>query len=117
MRVSASVSDVDLELQAEIETEEEEEGEIEQSSEIEEDIPESDDIEALTYSEQNGADDAEDELELPPPMKPITESILVGTTNGSSGSTIPTEACGKSRVSSISRYLSPSTLLNVIRYG
>ncbi|XP_076248755.1 trio Rho guanine nucleotide exchange factor isoform X3 [Calliopsis andreniformis] len=101
MRVSTSASDADLdtELQAEIETEEEEEeeGEIEQSSELEEDIPESDDIEALTYTEQNGADDAEDELELPPPMKPITEPILVGTTNGSSGSAIPTEGCGKTR--------------------
>ncbi|KOC61451.1 Triple functional domain protein [Habropoda laboriosa] len=79
---------------------EEEEGEIEQSeAELEEDAPEPDETEALTYSEQNGADDAEDELELPPPMKPITEPILVATSNASSGSVVATETCGKSRAS------------------
>nr|XP_012140243.1 PREDICTED: triple functional domain protein isoform X5 [Megachile rotundata] len=103
MRVSASVSkDYDAELArtaVEAETEEEE-GEIEQSeAELEEYVAEPDDAEASTYSEQNGADDVEDELELPPPMKPITEPILVGTANGSTGSTIPTEGCGKSRTS------------------
>ena len=105
MRVSASETEADLdaELQPGIEGAEEEEGETEQSEpEMEEDaVPEPDDVEALTYSEQNGADDAEDELELPPPMKPITEPILVATANGSSASAITTETCGKSRVSFI----------------
>lgn len=115
MRVSASVSEADLdaELHPRIEGAEEEEGETEQSEpELEEDaVPESDDVEALTYSEQNGADDAEDELELPPPMKPITEPILVATANGSSASAITTETCGKSRVSFIFTFAtaSPST--------
>ncbi|XP_060832863.1 triple functional domain protein isoform X3 [Bombus pascuorum] len=103
MRVSTSVSEADLdtELEPGLEGAEEEEGETEQSEpELEEDtMPEPDDTEALTYSEQNGADDAEDELELPPPMKPITEPILVATANGSSESAIATESCGKSRTS------------------
>lgn len=45
------------------------------------------------YLEQNGGEDGEDEFELPPPMKPITEPILVVSGNGSSGggSTIPDE--------------------------
>lgn len=99
MRVSASEADLDTELQPGIEGEEDE-GETEQSEpELEEDVPEPDNTEALTYSEQNGADDVEDELELPPPMKPITEPILVGTANGASGSAITTEGCGKSRTS------------------
>ena len=105
MRVSASSSDADLDTQPEIQhdAEEEEEGEVEQNSELEEDLiaEPDDDTETVPLSEQNGADDVEDELELPPPMKPITEPILVGTANGSSGSTIPAaEGCGKSRVSS-----------------
>lgn len=105
MRVSTSVSEADLdtELEPGLEGAEEEEGETEQSEpELEEDtMPEPDDTEALTYSEQNGADDAEDELELPPPMKPITEPILVATANGSSESAIATESCGKSLASFI----------------
>lgn len=105
MRVSASEADLDTELQPGIEGEEYE-GETEQSEpELEEDVPEPDNTEALTYSEQNGADDVEDELELPPPMKPITEPILVGTANGASGSAITTEGCGKSRVSFIFIFL------------
>lgn len=105
MRVSASEADLDTELQPGIEGEEDE-GETEQSEpELEEDVPEPDNTEALTYSEQNGADDVEDELELPPPMKPITEPILVGTANGASGSAITTEGCGKSRVSFIFIFL------------
>ncbi|CAL7943982.1 unnamed protein product [Xylocopa violacea] len=101
MRVSASATEADLdtELEAGVEAEEEE-GETEQSEpELEEDVPEPDYVETLTYSEQNGADDAEEELELPPPMKPITEPILVASANGASGSAITTEGCGKSRTS------------------
>lgn len=103
MRVSTSAfeADLDTELQPGIEIKEEE-GETEQSEPELEDVPEPDDSEALTYSEQNGADDAEDELELPPPMKPITEPILVATANGATGSAIATEGCAKSRVSRIS---------------
>lgn len=105
MHVSASVSDahLDTDFQEEARVDaDEEEGETEQSEpELEEDTPEPDDAEALTYSEQNGADDVEDELELPPPMKPITEPILVATANGSSTSVIAPEGCGKTRVSSV----------------
>ncbi|XP_033331721.2 trio Rho guanine nucleotide exchange factor isoform X4 [Megalopta genalis] len=96
---ASDVADLDADIQVEIDVEEEEEGEIEQTSELEKDVPEPDDAEALTYSEQNGADDVEDDLELPPPMKPITDPILVGTANGASGTAIPTETCGKSRAS------------------
>ncbi|XP_078043886.1 trio Rho guanine nucleotide exchange factor isoform X2 [Augochlora pura] len=96
---ASDVADLDADIQVEIDVEEEEEIEIVQTSELEKDVPEPDDVEALTYSEQNGADDVEDDLELPPPMKPITDPILVGTANGASGTAIPTETCGKSRAS------------------
>lgn len=56
---------------------------------------ESDDTTAASSQEQNGGEDADDDLELPPPMKPITEPILVTTANGPSGSTIPSELPGK----------------------
>ncbi|XP_015125607.1 triple functional domain protein isoform X1 [Diachasma alloeum] len=47
------------------------------------------------YLEQNGGEDGDDDFELPPPMKPIPEPILVATGNGPSGSTIPDELPGK----------------------
>ena len=79
---------------------EEEEGEGEEQQEVEvdvdvdADVTESDDTVVTSLQEQNG-EDADDDLELPPPMKPITESILVATANGPSGSTIPSELPGK----------------------
>ncbi|XP_043287262.1 kalirin isoform X2 [Venturia canescens] len=54
-----------------------------------------DDAETPTFLEQNGGEDGEDDFELPPPMKPITEPILVATGNGPPGSTIPDELPGK----------------------
>ncbi|XP_051163454.1 triple functional domain protein isoform X3 [Leptopilina boulardi] len=53
------------------------------------------DGETPAFLEQNGGEDAEDDLELPPPMKPITEPILVATGNGPPGSTAPDELPGK----------------------
>lgn len=47
------------------------------------------------YLEQNGGEDGDDDFELPPPMKPIPEPILVATGNGPSGSVIPDELPGK----------------------
>ncbi|XP_066586985.1 triple functional domain protein isoform X3 [Prorops nasuta] len=61
----------------------------------EEEEPESEDVEAPALFEQNGGEDAEDDLELPPPMKPITEPILVTAGNGTPGSTLPDELPGK----------------------
>ncbi|XP_015585806.1 triple functional domain protein isoform X4 [Cephus cinctus] len=61
----------------------------------EEDEVECEDGEAPAFLEQNGGEDAEDDLELPPPMKPITEPILVASGNGPPGSTIPDELPGK----------------------
>ena len=61
----------------------------------EEEEVELDDGEAPTFLEQNGGEDGEDDFELPPPMKPITEPILVATGNGPPGSTIPDELPGK----------------------
>ncbi|KAF7988703.1 hypothetical protein HCN44_001276 [Aphidius gifuensis] len=43
------------------------------------------------YLEQNGGEDGDDDFELPPPMKPITEPILVVSGNGTSVSTIQDE--------------------------
>lgn len=44
------------------------------------------------YLEQNGGEDGDDDFELPPPMKPITETILVVSGgNGTSVSTIQDE--------------------------
>jgi hypothetical protein len=77
---------------------EEEGGEEQQEVEVDvdTDVTESDDTTAVTsLQEQNGGEDADDDLELPPPMKPITEPILVATANGPSGSTIPSELPGK----------------------
>lgn len=61
----------------------------------EEEEVEGDDGETPAFLEQNGGEDGEDDLELPPPMKPITEPILVATGNGPPGSTIPDELPGK----------------------
>ncbi|XP_046409767.1 kalirin isoform X2 [Neodiprion fabricii] len=62
--------------------------------EEEEDV-EGEDGETPAFLEQNGGEDGEDDLELPPPMKPITEPIVVVTGNGPPGSTIPDELSGK----------------------
>lgn len=61
----------------------------------EEEEVECDDGEVPAFLEQNGGEDAEDDFELPPPMKPITEPILVAAGNGPPGSTIPDELPGK----------------------
>jgi len=76
---------------------EEEEDEEQHEVDVDVDVTcESDDTTAVTSSqEQNGGEDADDDLELPPPMKPITEPILVTAANGPSGSTIPSELPGK----------------------
>lgn len=76
--------------------EEEEEEEGEEHVEISETISATyDDGEGNVFHEQNGTEDGEDDLELPPPMKPITEPILVAAGNGPPGSTIPDELPGK----------------------
>jgi len=75
--------------------ESEEQQEVEVDVDVEADITESDDTAVTSLQEQNGGEDADDDLELPPPMKPITEPILVATANGPSGSTIPNELPGK----------------------
>lgn len=78
------------------EEENEEQQEIEEVDvDVDADITESDDATVASLQEQNGGEDADDDLELPPPMKPITEPILVTTANGPSGSTIPNELPGK----------------------
>lgn len=84
------------------EIDKEEEGEEQQEVEVDVDVDvtESEDTVAVALQEQNGGEDADDDLELPPPMKPITEPILVTTANGPSGSTIPNELSGK-RVSTL----------------
>ncbi|KAK0088984.1 hypothetical protein PV325_009867 [Microctonus aethiopoides] len=61
----------------------------------EEEEVECDDGEQPPFLEQNGGEDADDDFELPPPMKPITEPILVAAGNGPPGSTIPDELPGK----------------------
>lgn len=61
----------------------------------EEEEVEGEDGETPAFLEQNGGEDGDDDLELPPPMKPITEPILVATGNGPPGSTIPEELPGK----------------------
>lgn len=86
------------------EEEGEEQQEVEVDVDVDADLTESDDTAVTSLQEQNGGEDADDDLELPPPMKPITESILVATANGPSGSTIPSELPGK-RVSISSLYL------------
>lgn len=86
------------EVEREEEAEEEEEEEHVENSET---ISAAyDDGESNVFHEQNGTEDGEDDLELPPPMKPITEPILVASGNGPPGSTIPDELPGK-RVSTI----------------
>lgn len=87
------------------EIDKEEEGEQEVEVDVDVDVTESEDTTVVGLQEQNGGEDGDDDLELPPPMKPITESILVTTANGPSGSTIPNELSGK-RVS-ILRLLIP----------
>lgn len=79
----------------EISKEEEEQQEVEVDVDVDADVTESDDTAVTSLQEQNGGEDADDDLELPPPMKPITEPILVTTANGPSGSTIPSELPGK----------------------
>lgn len=80
---------------------------------VDADVTESDDTAVTSLQEQNGGEDADDDLELPPPMKPITEPILVATANGPSGSTIPSELPGK-RVSIRALFLE-STLEKSVR--
>lgn len=77
------------------EEEGEEQHEVEVDVDVDADVTESDDTAVTSLQEQNGGEDADDDLELPPPMKPITEPILVATANGPSGSTIPSELPGK----------------------
>lgn len=78
------------------EDEEEDEGEDNRGEEEDEDNAECEESEeASAFLEQNGAEDVEDDFELPPPMKPITEPIVVTSGNGSNGSTIPDELPGK----------------------
>ncbi|XP_036147611.1 triple functional domain protein isoform X2 [Monomorium pharaonis] len=72
-----------------------EESEEQQEVDVDADVTESDDTAVTNLQEQNGGEDADDDLELPPPMKPITEPILVATANGPSGSTISNELPGK----------------------
>ncbi|XP_050446122.1 kalirin isoform X3 [Cataglyphis hispanica] len=77
----------------------EEENEEQHEVDVDVDVTcESDDTTAASSQEQNGGEDADDDLELPPPMKPITEPILVTTANGPSGSTMPSELPGKRSV-------------------
>ncbi|KYQ47509.1 Triple functional domain protein [Trachymyrmex zeteki] len=71
------------------------EAEVHEDVDVDVDVTESDDTVVTSLQEQNGGEDADDDLELPPPMKPITEPILVATANGPSGSTIPSELPGK----------------------
>lgn len=84
------------------EVDKEEEGEEQQEIDVDvdADVTESEDTTTASLQEQNGGEDADDDLELPPPMKPITEPILV-TANGPSGSAMPSELSGK-RVSYLS---------------
>ncbi|XP_023289652.1 LOW QUALITY PROTEIN: triple functional domain protein [Orussus abietinus] len=72
------------------------EGEEEEEEPYEEEAEEPEDLERPAFLEQNGGEDAEDDLELPPPMKPITEPILnVQTANAQPGSAIPDQLPGK----------------------
>lgn len=84
-----------FEVEAETQEGEEISKEEQQEVEVDVDVAESDDTAVTSLQEQNGGEDADDDLELPPPMKPITEPILVTTANGPSGSTIPSELPGK----------------------
>ncbi|XP_026826598.1 kalirin isoform X2 [Ooceraea biroi] len=79
----------------EVDKEEENEEQQEIEVDVDADVTESDETAVASLQEQNGGEDADDDLELPPPMKPITEPILVTTANGPSGSTIPSELPGK----------------------
>lgn len=89
---------------------EEEEEEEEDHGETSETISATyDDAEANVFHEQNGTEDGEDDLELPPPMKPITEPILVATGNGPPGSTIPDELPGKRASECSSKILDGAT--------
>nr|XP_050856802.1 kalirin isoform X4 [Vespula vulgaris] len=90
--------------------EEEEEEEEEEHVEISETISATyDDGEGNVFHEQNGTEDGEDDLELPPPMKPITEPILVAAGNGPPGSTIPDELPGKRASECSSKILDGAT--------
>lgn len=104
-RPGKAAFEVEVEVQEGEEVSKEEEGEEQQEVEVDvdvdADVTESDDTAVTSLQEQNGGEDADDDLELPPPMKPITEPILVATANGPSGSTIPSELPGK-RVSILS---------------
>lgn len=77
------------------EADKEEESEEQREIDVDVDVTEGEDAAAVNLQEQNGGEDADDDLELPPPMKPITEPILVTTANGPSGSAIPNELPGK----------------------
>ncbi|XP_047358806.1 kalirin isoform X2 [Vespa velutina] len=90
--------------------EEEEEEEEEEHVETSETISATyDDGEGNVFHEQNGTEDGEDDLELPPPMKPITEPILVASGNGPPGSTIPDELPGKRTSECSSKILDGAT--------
>ncbi|XP_011640411.1 kalirin isoform X1 [Pogonomyrmex barbatus] len=98
-RPGKAMFEAEAEVQEGEEVNKEEEGEEQQEVEVDvdvdADVTESDDTAVTSLQEQNGGEDADDDLELPPPMKPITEPILVATANGPSGSTIPSELPGK----------------------
>lgn len=98
-RPGKAAFEAEAEVQEGEEVSKEEEGEEQQEVEVDVDVDvdvtESDDTAVTSLQEQNGGEDADDDLELPPPMKPITEPILVATANGPSGSTIPSELPGK----------------------
>ncbi|XP_071554016.1 kalirin isoform X2 [Temnothorax nylanderi] len=98
-RPGKAAFEAEAEVQEGEEVSKEEEGEEQQEVEVDvdvdADVTESDDTAVTSLQEQNGGEDADDDLELPPPMKPITEPILVATANGPSGSTIPSELPGK----------------------
>lgn len=100
-RPGKTAFEAEAEVQEGEEVSKEEEGEEQQEVEVDvdvdadADVTESDDTAVTSLQEQNGGEDADDDLELPPPMKPITEPILVTTANGPSGSTIPSDVPGK----------------------
>ncbi|KAL0129500.1 hypothetical protein PUN28_001638 [Cardiocondyla obscurior] len=85
----------EVEAEAHEVSKEESEEQQEVDVDVDADVTESDDTAVTSLQEQNGGEDADDDLELPPPMKPITEPILVATANGPSGSAIPSELPGK----------------------
>ncbi|KAK2576355.1 hypothetical protein KPH14_005709 [Odynerus spinipes] len=110
VRVTSELEPLTRADEAEREELEEGEEEEEEHGETSETISATyDDAEANVFHEQNGTEDGEDDLELPPPMKPITEPILVATGNGPPGSTIPDELPGKRASECSSKILDGAT--------